>query len=400
MWHFLYNKASLNYPAERAIKKRIKRTLRYPLIKGILLLKKQVGFLRSPLVQAFRGYANEQVVHLRGRVVEDGSMEQPELNDTFWDNSISMFKRYAAQGLPDVPVQVRVGSDMLETVTDEDGYFEVNFPTSQLPEHKDRLRWVNVGLKVIHPDLPEEKETIGEVLYLGTATQYGIISDVDDTFLVTHSTQKVRKLRLFLAKNAISRKPFDGVVAFYQALHHGTGEQKKKNPIFYVSSSDWALYDLLEDFRRIRKIPKGVFLLRDIQNNLKQYFRENWGNHNHKFDKIERIMETYPQLPFILIGDSGQRDAEIYAKATAEFPGRIKAIYIRDIGRKSRQERVQQCIAEAKSNGVDMLLAPSTVDAAIHAVEHDFIEAKALTKIIKDKQKHQELELGIELASE
>ena len=92
-------------------------------------------------------------------------------------------------------------------------------------------------------------------------------------------------------------------------------------------------------------------------------------------------------LPFILIGDSGQADPEIYAEVVKTYPGRIQAIYIRDVSTAARDATVQKLIAEANKHQVEMLLVPDTLAAAHHAVQRGFIQAAALSSIGQEQRK-------------
>src|SRR5690606_26771482 len=193
-------------------------------------------------------------------------------------------------------------------------------------------------LELMEEVVPDQKDISarGQVMLLTSDSQFGIISDVDDTILVSKATNLLKKLRLMLFKNAHSRLPFEGVAAFYRALQKGvTGNFY--NPIFYVSSSEWNLYDLLVDFCLVRGIPKGPFLLQTLEEDWYKFWKSGGGTHGHKVDKIRHILTTYHDLRFILIGDSGQKDAEIYSKIVHEYPERILAIYIRDVSKKKRQ---------------------------------------------------------------
>jgi phosphatidate phosphatase APP1 len=229
-------------------------------------------------------------------------------------------------------------------------------------------------------------ESTGSVLMVHRKPQFMVISDVDDTFLISHSTRILKKVRLMLFKNAITRLPFPGVVEFYQALQVG-GREKTFNPIFYVSSSERNLYDLLYAFCEYHEIPKGPLLLRDMQTSLRKLIFAGGGDHLHKLKKIRSLLRVFPDIPVILIGDSGQRDPEIYLNVVKENPGRVKGIYIRNIGRKRKLENVRQIAHELEKMNVDMILASDTAEAAHHAAEHGFIDARFLPNLRAAKEK-------------
>ena len=134
----------------------------------------------------------------------------------------------------------------------------------------------------------------------------------------------------------------------------GTGPRARAdNPIFYVSSSPWNLYEHLDEFLALHRIPAGPLLLRDW--GLSRHGFAPGGGHSHKLDKIRGVLETFERLPFILIGDSGQEDAEHYRTIVREFPGRIRCVYIRNVpltrrgGRRSWRSSRRTCGRRAAS---------------------------------------------------
>ena len=104
----------------------------------------------------------------------------------------------------------------------------------------------------------------------------------------------------------------------------------------------------------------------------------------HKFKEIESILLTYPLLNFVLIGDSGQEDPVIYREIVKEFPGRILAIYIRDVQLADR-ERIAVDISSELEEHVKLLIVDNTVEAAEHAAKAGLIFTQAIPDIEKDK---------------
>src|SRR5690606_15740831 len=135
-------------------------------------------------------------------------------------------------------------------------------------------------------------------------------------------------------------------------------------------------------------IPPGPLFLRDF--GLNRDYLLAAGHRRHKRAQIEKLLETYPDLPFILIGDSGQRDPEIYAQVVRDFPGRVAAVYIRDVGLEIGKVRTLEFARLSAQHGVEMVLVADTEAAAIHAAEHGFIEEAALPDIRAEKAKDME----------
>jgi phosphatidate phosphatase APP1 len=184
--------------------------------------------------------------------------------------------------------------------------------------------------------------------------------------------------------NARTRLPFPGVAAFYQALEQG-GDGARLNPIFYVSSSPWNIHDIIADFMDIQRIPRGPINLRDWDIVLSALTSSRLGN--FKEPVIRELLELYPTLPFILIGDNSQKDPEIYRKIIGEFPGRILAIYIRNVdANPERSASVQALAKEVLAAGSTLVLADDTYAAAQHAAEQGWITKESLPAVKEEKK--------------
>ncbi|MBL3654711.1 App1 family protein [Fulvivirga sediminis] len=320
-------------------------------------------------------------------MLDDRVLYEASEEDKRRKNFRAMISRYLSEAIPDVRVRVRLFGFEKEVVTDENGLFEALFEfEEELPQHG----WHTASFKVLDILVDDQKdiETETEVYIEEPNSCFGIISDVDDTILISHATQTLRKLRLILTKNSKTRLPFTGVAAFYDALRRGT-KSESSNPIFYVSSSEWNLYDFLENFCEVRNIPKGPFLLQELKTSLWELMKSGGGTHNHKLIKIRHLFEVYKDLSFILIGDSGQRDSELYVQITQEFPGRVKAIYIRDVSKKSKEKKVLRQAEDIKALNVDMLLVSDTAVAAEHAYSKGFINEEELQQVIKETREQE-----------
>ena len=223
--------------------------------------------------------------------------------------------------------------------------------------------------------------------------KYGIISDVDDTILHTGATEIATMAKLTFFGNARTRAPLDGVAKLYEEMQCSV-DGDPANPIFYVSSSPWNLYDLLEDFLELNAIPRGPLLLRDLGFDDNKFLKS---GHDHKLDKARRLIQTFDELPFLLFGDSGQEDARLYATAAEEFPDRIAAIFIRDIdpGVDSEHDAiVNDYVRQAAEVSVPMYLVSDSVQAAKIAIEHGWLSANALDGISAATQKDRERKEG------
>ncbi|UXP33072.1 DUF2183 domain-containing protein [Reichenbachiella agarivorans] len=315
-----------------------------------------MGIIHPPVIVPYRGYGTNKKVYIKGMVLENRPEFLAHADDKRSKNLKHMVARYLSTAIPDVEIRISFAGHEKTVRTDEVGYFATWFVMEEELKH---TGWLGVEYQLQDSEWGESVEH-GEVLIVNPTATYGVISDIDDTVLVSHATELLRKLRLILTQNAKTRLPFAGVSEFYHAL---AGEAA--NPIFYVSSSEWNLYDFLVDFFATKQLPKGPFLLQNFKSGLKELISSGGGSHAHKIEKIKRLMDLFPSLSFVLIGDSGQRDPEIYADAVAHYPHRIKAIYIRAIGKK--KELDQSLVKSTAVHGVEMLLVNDTAEAYIHA---------------------------------
>jgi phosphatidate phosphatase APP1 len=236
--------------------------------------------------------------------------------------------------------------------------------------------WHTVALDLADPPNGQQVRATAQVLTPAPTATFGVVSDMDDTVLQSEVTSFLRAARMVLLENALTRLPFPGVAAFYRALERGaTGAEA--NPIFYVSSSPWNLYDVIDGFLEAQRIPVGPLLLRDWD-----LGRLTERHAQHKGAVIREILDTYPELPFLLVGDSGQEDPEIYTELVREYPGRVHAVYIRNVSATAeRSERIRALAREVTEAGSTLVLADDTVAVARHAAMHGWIASGALDEI-------------------
>lgn len=352
-------------------------------------IKKRLGWTGVPKLVLYRGYASADKIHLTGFLTEDKGLEKTSERNSTCQNLVAMAKRYSSDNYPGISISVKVDKQLFQTKTKADGTF-----TLQREHHatfsQQQTEWRAYSAQV-NPVLAEPNQNFhaeGEFMLPAQSSGYGVISDIDDTIIVSHSTRMIRKLWLLLFRNSKTRKPFPGVDSFYQALEQGT-DRHFNHPFFYVSSSEWNLYDLLEDFCTYNKLPKGVFLLQELKEGLLQFKKSGGGNHEHKYHKIKHLLTTYPALQFVLIGDNGQRDPEIYYRIASEFPGRIKAIYIRTVRKKEKPSHTQ-----LRQLDLPVVFTNDSTEAAMHAAQIGLIDPSWIPRIEQDAEKDREFEVS------
>lgn len=315
-------------------------------------------------VANYVGFGREDYLFLTGRVLRDRGIRRQE-RDGLLDNVVNNFKRFNSREIRGAQVEITWGHHTFERTTDAEGYFHVEHHCTP-DEHvaSEHGLWQEAEVKVISvPGNDEVNLVTHSDVVVPASAEFGVISDIDDTILQTDVTSRLKLKTMLhtLLKNAGNRRAFSSVSDFYGALSTGA-DGEGFNPFFYVSNSPWNLYDLLLDFLHINRLPRGPVLLRDFGLPSED---STFSYRTHKADMVNKILTTYPDLPFILVGDSGEHDTDIYLEAARNNPGRILAIYIRDVQHERRAQRIEGLIE--KHTDIDVQLVGSYEDALEHA---------------------------------
>lgn len=278
-------------------------------------------------LKLYRGYVNNDRLVVMGHAFESWAPDKYKLDRKGIRHAFSVIHKFRIKPLKNKEVTLRFKDIELTTKTLHDGYFKFDIPFSTPLESG----WHEYEVVC----------KIGEVGIIGKEeilkpfeSKYGIISDIDDTFLVSHSNNIFKKMYVMLFKNVNKRKVFDDVTPHYDALSRfGQTNDTAFNSFFYVSSSEWNLYDFIIEFTRLQELPKAVILLKKIKTGILDFLKSGGGNHDHKFQKINDLIAFYPNIQYVLLGDDSQQDVYIYERISKIYKLNIKAVYIRQTGR-------------------------------------------------------------------
>ena len=327
-------------------------------------LRALIAKLRDPvIIVPYLGYGTAGRLRLKGRVLQDEGFRPAADTEARWRNTVAFFKRMESDVVRGAALRIRFGRSIAQTASDRQGYFSVEMKAAANPG------WNALDLELVRD--PRIRAT-ARVLVPSPEARFGVVSDIDDTIVYSHVLSKWRMVLTLALSNARTRKPFKGVGAFYRALHAGV------NPVFYVSKSPWNLYAPLVEYLEAQGLPLGPLELRDFGLRMKR---------THKTEAIEQVLAAYPSLPFVLIGDSGEQDPEIYAELVRRHPRRIRAVYIRSVDpRRERTRAIQELARQVAPTGCQLVLAPDSEFAAVHAAGEGLIPAAALAEVRADKQ--------------
>ena len=337
--------------------------------------------LERVVIQPYRGYGTIDEIYLMGRVFRQPTLGSGLPRGTVVRELSDILRRLTRWGLGDVSIRATLDGATGEFVTDRDGYFHIDLPLAG--RGSSEPGWHAVDLAVTRDGQTVHEE--GLVYLAPPSARQVVVSDIDDTVMFTGVANRARMLWNLFVRSAESRVAFPGVAALYRGFHEGPGGDEG-NPMLYVSRAPWSIYEVLEAFFRLQKIPDGpILFLREWGLTLQRPLPRRAEDHKH--DLIEGMLRRYSELPFILVGDSGQHDPEVYADLVRRYPGRIRAVYIRDVtGSDARGGQSAALAAETAEAGCPLVLAGDSATMAAHAVEHGFLREDVLDAVRAERR--------------
>ncbi|MDQ6812408.1 MAG: DUF2183 domain-containing protein [Bacteroidota bacterium] len=331
------------------------------------------------MVKVYHGYGNVSQMIVFGHVFNLSPLPRKKYRKNFWTNTFALLRSFMVVRVPNASVRMVWGGIVCETTAAKDGFFRFEWK-HQTP--------IAPGIYKIQVQY-YSKETnavfatgIGSVI-IPYINQFSFISDIDDTFLISHSSNLRKRLYVLLTKNAHSRKPFEGVVSHYKLLANAHTTVSSPNPFFYVSSSEWNLYDFIKEFTRKNELPEGVFLLSQIKR-LAEVWKTGATKHGTKFMRIARIFEAYPTQRFVLLGDDSQQDPVIYAGIVKHFPSRVVAVYLRHVYEKNLTN-VKEEIRKIEAAGVQVCHFVHSKEAIEHSYRIGLLQKSEEAKLSEVK---------------
>ncbi len=340
--------------------------------------KMESGIFRGMVVTVYTGYIAKNLAKVRVRVIE-----APELPGAsrvpYWDTAQANLRRHGALAIVGVEVTLRIGQFSTQEVTDARGFANFSLPVKGL-----EAGWHDAFAVTTPIEDGESASGAGRVIKPPARAPFLVISDIDDTILVSGLTEGLTAVKQTLLRDANTRSAVRGMSSLYRGLARGVpyknGNRKPEPAFFYVSTGSWAFFDTLQQFIQLRAFPRGPMFLTQW-GPTERYVRRSGAE--HKRAAIRRLLESFPTHDFVLIGDSGQRDALTYEEMAREFPGRMRLILIRQVG-DATDERNEQLSAHAtalRGQGIPLYLVPDAIHAADLARALDLIDEETVLQV-------------------
>lgn len=316
-------------------------------------------------IEPYVGYGRDRTLRARGRVLVDPGITPALPGQRALATLRAVLRRFRSAEVPGARVEVHLvaaGEDAprarAEATSNDEGYLDVRL-TSDRPLDPG---WHELRFE-LHAPAPRDgsvRTVTGWALVPDPQAPLAVLSDLDDTVLITGATSLREVLVRTLLHDVHEREVVPGTPEFYRAL------ADRGAPLIYVSSSPWNLHTPIVRLLELNGLPRGPLILRDWG------FGGERGHAGHKTSEIERVLADLPGVPFLLLGDSGQQDPEIYAALARRYPERVAGVIVRHVGTLARAEEVRGL---ADGAGAPFYLVADLAEAARVAERHGWIAA-------------------------
>ncbi|RYY62220.1 MAG: DUF2183 domain-containing protein [Chitinophagaceae bacterium] len=274
-------------------------------------------------MKLYHGYGHKQDLLLYGHVLQGKPPARKKFTNNRLKNMVRLIRLFFIRPIAHVPLVLKWNDQEIQGRSEFDGFLKFEWASASSVA----AGWHEVS---VHSGVAGREVSGRGGLFVPHITQYGFISDIDDTIMISYSATIVRRLKELFSFNPLRRKLFQGVSEHYRLLSLSHTNADAPNPFFYVSSSEWNLYDYLQDVFRNGKLPEGAFLLSQAKQWF-QLFKTGRTKHQGKLLRVMRILDCFPNQKFILLGDNTQSDPVIYHEIARKLPERIMAVYIRNV---------------------------------------------------------------------
>lgn len=280
-------------------------------------------------IEVYPTYGTPEHFVVKGKVYADRKVDEVGIADSRFRNAMNTSRRFIVTEASLVWVKVIFGHEIRKVQTDKMGVFSVCF---------DDIPGVEPGLHTVRVQLAEQNRkrlSASEgnaclLLHSVSSDRVGVISDIDDTVLQTFATSKMRMLRTVFFSNYLTLHAVSDMSEIYRAIHFGP-QGDGYEATHYVSSSPDNLMSRLQQFLRHHNFPKGSMDLKSIALRRRPGRDSLFRHTDYKLNRICKIFETYPQRRYVLFGDSGEHDPQIYRQIQQQFPKQVAAIYIHNV---------------------------------------------------------------------
>ena len=291
------------------------------MLKKIILLTIlliNTGYTKDNIV-VYNAYGNNHQLIVQGRMERKRDFKTVSKDDGWVRNLWRRTKQVKADDIKNKNITIRLNNETFKTKGDDDGYFEFNITTKQLLPMGVQKIVLNIeGNKNLH----ETNATI-----IDNTPLIGIISDFDDTVIVSDVTNKISLGVNTMFKNYKQRTLVPTMREQFQKI---LGQNPKGTPstLFILSGSPQQLFTPIEQFLEYHHFPQHTLILKKAHGENLDPLTDQFA---YKTQKIERLIKLYPNIKWVMFGDSGEKDYQVYKAIKEKYPKKVLEYYIRDV---------------------------------------------------------------------
>ena len=265
-------------------------------------------------VQPYPGYGTDGWVRVLGRVllVPPAAANRDAEVGQAGHRAVRGWRSFVTVQVPGARVDVHIGGSVHRVLADRGGYVDAVLPADLQPG--DREVTLAVG----------GHRVAAAVVVIGPEPGLALLSDIDDTVMVTALPRPLLAAWNALVMHENARRPVDGMAGFYRRWHGS----HPGSATFYLSTGAWNVAPAVQRFLDRHGYPAGPLLLTDWGPTNTGWFRS---GPEHKVQTLRRLMGELPQLRWVLVGDDGQHDRQIYTRIAEEFDSRVVAVAVREL---------------------------------------------------------------------
>lgn len=268
-------------------------------------------------LQPFTGYGTTHRVRILAKALYAGPRTPADYHDKPVHDMRTMavrgFRSFTSQCAPREQVTVRVGQQSFTVTADRAGIVDAMLEVELTPGHHEAVLSTHPG-----------NEVTADLYVFDPEQRLGLVSDIDDTVMVTWLPRPMLAFWNAFVLQQSSRKVVPGMPALYQEI----ARANPGLPFIYLSTGAWNVFPVLRRFLFKNGYPDGPMLLTDWGPTNTGLFRSGM---QHKLRSLALLRSLFPELRWILVGDDGQHDPEIYGRFSREHPENVRAVAIRQL---------------------------------------------------------------------
>ncbi len=275
---------------------------------------------RANNIELYNAYGNEHQLILHGRMVKKEAVEEVTKADSGYKNLWNTLDFFHRDEIKNRAIFLHVNGEKYVSRGDDEGYFDFDVITQKRLDEG----YVDLSLQIEkNPHLYSAQATI----ITAQKPLLGIISDIDDTVVISDVTNKTELLLNIFWKNYKQRELIPTMVERFEKILTNNPPAEPSR-LFFLSGSPQHLFTSIENFLSYHHFPKHVMILKQLHGEGSDPLFDQLA---YKKEKIEELFALYPKMQWIMFGDSGEKDQEVYESISKQYPSKVKGYYIRDV---------------------------------------------------------------------